>query len=82
MKIRLAVLIKVLSGVLVRKYVHKYTKNTRNIHKHKYIQIILVFLHQTVLCIDGVKNSLHIMEHLAMHVLTSMFVHIVTSCCL
>ena len=32
-KIRLARLIKVLSGMLVCKYVHKYTKHT---HKHKY----------------------------------------------
>ena len=34
-----------------------------------YVQIILVLLHllQLVLRIDGVTNSLHIMEHLAMH---------------
>ena len=40
---------------------HKHMKQT---HKHKYVQIILVLLHlhQLVLCIDGVTNSLHFME--------------------
>ena len=43
--------------------------NTRKIHTNNYVQIILVRLHvhQPVLCIDGVANSLHIMERLAMH---------------
>ena len=39
-------------------------------HKHKYVHIILVLLnpHQQgrYLCADGIMNSLHINEHLAM----------------
>ena len=48
--------------------VYEHMKHAR---KHKYVQIILVPLHpyQQVLYlfVDGVINSLHIMEHLAMH---------------
>ena len=33
----------------------------------KYEFRILLHLHQLVLCIDGATNSLHIIEHLAMH---------------
>ena len=48
-------------------YVYEHTKFE---HKHKYVQIILVLLnpHQQGwnLCADGIMNSLHINEHLAM----------------
>ena len=37
----------------------------KHTHKHKYVQIILVLshLHQLVLCINGVANSLHILSN-------------------
>ena len=45
-------------------------EHMKRAHKHKYVQIILVLLHpyQQVwyLCVDGVTNSWHIMEHLTM----------------
>ena len=45
-------------------YVHKHMNHT----KHEYVQIILALTStSTVFCIDDVTNSLHIMEHLAMH---------------
>ena len=47
-------------------------EHMKRAHKHKYVQIILVLLHShqevLYLCVDGVTNSLHIMEHLAMHI--------------
>ena len=52
--------------------------NTRNMYTNtsSYVQIILVLLHlhQPVLCINGVANSLHIMEHLAIHQLKVHFI--------
>ena len=43
-------------------------EHTKRAHKYKYVQIILVLLHPDQQdCVDGVTNSLHIMEHLAIH---------------
>ena len=46
--------------------------NTQSVHTNTstYVQTNLVLLHphqQRYLCVDGVTNCLHIMEHLAMH---------------
>ena len=42
-------------------------ENTKFGHKHKYVQIILVLLNPGwYLCADGIMNSVHINEHLAM----------------
>ena len=84
---KLSVLIQVLHSVLACRYVRKHKYHT---HKHKYVQIILVLLHQRfcALMVSQIVyiswntwqciNNKYILS-LMLDVLTSMFVHIVTS---